>query len=152
MFTGTVAALEEPHTFSRHYERVIQDVTRFAQVGVWEGTLTAAGRTFDVTPDRWKGARDRSWGVRPVGEPEAPGIKARESQDGYGFRHDWLPMQFDDHMLKVQIDQDCRRPPPPSRSRCGSGTPGTTSRSSTSGARGRHRLPPRHPRDRAARR
>ena len=44
--------------------------------------------------------------MRPVGEPEHPGIKVRGAQDGYGFRHDWLPMQFDDHMLKVQIDQD----------------------------------------------
>ncbi len=105
-FRGTVAALEEPRTFQRRYERVIQDVTRYAQVGTWEGTLTVAGRTFAVTPDTWKGARDRSWGVRPVGEPEAPGIRARESMDGHGFRHDWLPMQFDDHMLKVQIDQD----------------------------------------------
>jgi len=70
---------------------VIQDVSRYAQVGVWEGTITAAGRTFEVTPDRWKGARDRSWGVRPVGEPEHPGIKVRGAQDGYGFRHDWLP-------------------------------------------------------------
>jgi hypothetical protein len=105
-FTGVVEALEEPHTFSRRYGRVIQDVTRFAQVGQWEGTLSAAGRTWSVTPDRWKGVRDRSWGVRPVGEREAPGIRAREATDGYGFRHDWLPMQFDDHMLKVQIDQN----------------------------------------------
>ena len=105
-FTGTLDALEEPRTFIRRYGRVIQDVTRYAQVGVWEGKLTAAGRTFDVTPDRWKGVRDRSWGVRPVGEPEHPGIQARGAQDGYGFRHDWLPMQFDDHMLKVQVDQD----------------------------------------------
>jgi len=106
VFTGTVAALEEPRTFVRQYGRVIQDVTRYAQVGVWQGQLTVAGRTFDVTPDKWKGARDRSWGVRPVGEPEAPGIRSRQSQDGYGFRHDWLPMQFDDHMLKVQVDED----------------------------------------------
>jgi hypothetical protein len=105
-FTGSVAALEEPRTFVRQYGRVIQDVTRYAQVGTWEGSLTVAGRTFDVTPDRWKGARDRSWGVRPVGEREAPGIRARQQQDGYGFRHDWLPMQFDDHMLKIQVDQD----------------------------------------------
>ena len=56
-FTGTVDALEEPRTFIRRYGRVIQDVTRYAQVGVWEGTITAAGRTFDVTPDVWKGAR-----------------------------------------------------------------------------------------------
>jgi hypothetical protein len=44
--------------------------------------------------------------VRPDGEREAPGSRSRESMDGYGFRHDWIPMQFDDHMLKVQIDQD----------------------------------------------
>jgi hypothetical protein len=106
VFTGTVEALEEPRTFVRRYGRVIQDVTRYAQVGTWEGTLRAAGRSFDVTPDVWKGARDRSWGVRPVGEPEHPGIRARQQQDGYGFRHDWLPMQFDDFMLKVQVDQD----------------------------------------------
>ena len=31
--------------------------------------------TFRVTPDRWWGTRDRSWGVRPVGEPEHPGIR-----------------------------------------------------------------------------
>ncbi len=106
VFTGTVDALEEPRTLSRRYGRIIQDVSRYAQVGTWEGRLSVAGRTFEVTPDRWKGARDRSWGVRPVGEPEHPGIRSRETNDGYGFRHDWLPMQFDDHMLKVQIDQD----------------------------------------------
>ena len=68
VFTGSVDALEEPRTFSRQYGRVIQDVTRYAQVGVWEGTLTVAGRTFDVTPDRCKGVRGRSWGVPPVCE------------------------------------------------------------------------------------
>ena len=106
VFTGTVDALEEPHTFTRRYGRVEQDVTRYAQVGVWEGRLTVAGKHFDVTPDLWQGARDRSWGVRPVGEREHPGIKVRQATDGHGFRHDWLPMQFADHMLKVQIDQD----------------------------------------------
>ncbi len=106
VFTGTVDALEEPRTFTRRYGRVFMDVTRYAQVGVWKGSLTVAGRTFDVTPDTWKGVRDRSWGVRPVGEPEAPGIRSRETHDGYGYRHDWVPMQFDDHMLKVQVDQD----------------------------------------------
>ncbi len=105
-FTGSVPALEEPKTFVRQYGRIIQDVSRYAQVGVWEGRISVAGRTFEVTPDLWKGARDRSWGVRPVGEREAPGIRARQQVDGYGFRHDWIPMQFDDHMIKVQIDQD----------------------------------------------
>lgn len=105
-FTGTVDVLEEPRTFMRSYGRVQQDVSRYAQVGVWEGSLTVDGRTFEVTPDTWQGARDRSWGVRPVGEPEPPGIRARQSRDGHGFRHDWLPMQFPDHLIKIQVDQD----------------------------------------------
>ena len=105
-FVGTVDALEEPRTFTRKYGRVEQDVTRYAQVGTWEGFLVVAGKRFDVTPDRWQGVRDRSWGVRPVGEREHPGIKVRQATDGHGYRHDWLPMQFADHMLKVQIDQD----------------------------------------------
>jgi len=105
-FTGTVDVLEEPRTFTRSYGRVQQDVSRYAQTGVWEGELTVDGRTFTVTPDTWLGARDRSWGVRPVGEPEHPGIKARQTGDGHGFRHDWLPMQFPDHLVKIQIDQN----------------------------------------------
>ena len=36
-FTGAVAALEEPRTFIRRYGRVIQDVSRYAQVGDVEG-------------------------------------------------------------------------------------------------------------------
>jgi hypothetical protein len=105
-FTGTVDALLEPRTFTRVYNRVQQDVTRYAQVGGWSGKLTVGGKHFEVTPDRWQGVRDRSWGVRPVGEAEPPGIKARQARDGYGFRHDWIPMQFADHMLKIQIDRD----------------------------------------------
>jgi hypothetical protein len=105
-FTGTVDALLEPRTFTRVYNRVQQDVTRYAQVGGWSGKLTVAGKHYEVTPDRWQGVRDRSWGVRPVGEAEPPGIKARQARDGYGFRHDWIPMQFADHMLKIQIDRD----------------------------------------------
>jgi hypothetical protein len=107
IWRGAVPALEEPRTFSRKHGRVTMDVSRYAQVGTWEGTLEVAGSTYEVTPDRWKGARDRSWGVRPVGEAEAPGIRVKDVVAGQaGFFHNWLPMQFDDHMLKVQIDEE----------------------------------------------
>ena len=60
-FTGTVDALEEPRTFIRRYGRVIQDVTRYAQVGVWEGTLTAGDLLY--IPRGW-------WHVAlPLDEP-----------------------------------------------------------------------------------
>lgn len=105
-FTGTVPAIEEPKTFRRQYGRVVSDVSRFAQVGVWEGSLEVAGQTYSVTPDTWRGARDRSWGVRPVGEAEPPGIRVKDLAQGtHGFFHQWLPMQFDDFVIKVQFDE-----------------------------------------------
>ena len=106
VWNGSVPALEEPKTFRRVRGRVTSDVSRYAQVGTWEGTLSVAGQRYDVTPDRWKGARDRSWGVRPVGEPEAPGIRVKDVAEGFGFFHNWMPMQFDDCMVKVTIDED----------------------------------------------
>lgn len=105
-FTGTVRAIEEPKTFRREHGRITSDVSRYAQVGTWEGALEVGGTTHVVTPDAWKGARDRSWGVRPVGEAEPPGIRAKAFLSGtHGFFHQWLPMQFDDFVVKVQFDE-----------------------------------------------
>ncbi len=106
VFDGTVRALEEPKTVSRANDVITQDTCRFAQVGAWTGTLEAAGRNFVVTPDRWFGARDHSWGIRPVGVPE-PVDPAAPRPEGapMGFHHNWLPMQFDDHMVKITIDE-----------------------------------------------
>ena len=106
VFTGSVPAREEPKTFQRQHGRVTSEVTRYAQVGVWEGSLEVAGRSYTVTPDRWKGARDRSWGIRPVGEAEPPGIRIKNLREGTaGFFHQWMPMQFDDFLIKVQFDE-----------------------------------------------
>ncbi|MFA5884397.1 MAG: hypothetical protein WDA60_11145 [Acidimicrobiia bacterium] len=106
-FTGTVPAIEEPKTFRRQHGRVTSDVTRYAQVGVWEGALEVAAKQYAVTPDTWKGARDRSWGVRAVGEAEPPGIRMKDFMQGtHGFFHQWMPMQFDDFVVKVQFDED----------------------------------------------
>lgn len=107
IWTGATPALEEPVTLSRPGARITMHTSRYAQVGRWEGTLDVAGQHFDVTPDRFQGARDRSWGVRPVGEPEAPGIGIKPYLSGeFGYFHNWIPMQFDNHMIKVMIDED----------------------------------------------
>ena len=106
LWRGSVPALEEPKSFRRVRGRVTSDTARYAQVGRWEGTLRVGGQSYEVTPDLWKGARDHSWGVRPVGEPEAPGIRVKDIEGGFGFFHNWMPMQFDDYMIKVTIDED----------------------------------------------
>ena len=105
-FDGTVEALAEPKTLRLRGTRAIQDVFRYAQVGAYTGTLTVAGTTYEVEPGSWWGARDRSWGVRPVGEAEHPGIGAKE-QSSQGFFHQWLPMQFPEgDMIKITIDEE----------------------------------------------
>ena len=49
--------------------QVILDTTRFTQLGAWQGELRVQGRALRLEPARFPGARDRSWGVGPVGEP-----------------------------------------------------------------------------------
>ena len=107
LFDGSVPAQEEPRSFNRSRARITQDVSRYAQVGTWSGSLEVAGQRYEVDPASWKGARDHSWGVRPVGEPEHPGIKLKDMQNmTVGLLHNWLPMQFDDYMIKVMVDED----------------------------------------------
>lgn len=106
-FDGTVPALEEPKTFQRNRARITSDVTRYAQVGAYSGRVTVAGQTYEVTPDRWQGARDRSWGIRPVGEREAPGIAIEDLKAGqHGFCHHWIPLQLERGMYKIMWDAD----------------------------------------------
>jgi len=102
-FEGFVRALEEPKSFTRDGDRIVQETFRFAQVGTWEGILKVDGDTYEVTPDRWQGARDHSWGIRRVGKPDP---NPTPPSGPVGFFHQWMPIQFDDHMLKITIDED----------------------------------------------
>jgi hypothetical protein len=108
VFDGTVPAIEEPKTFQRHpWGRVHMDTSRYSQVGGWSGSLEVAGQSYDVTPDRWRGVRDHSWGVRGVGEPEAPGIRVKSVAQGFGFFHTWMPIQLEDgSLVKLFVEED----------------------------------------------
>ena len=113
-FEGTVPALEEPKTFQRMpHGRVHMDTSRFSQVGGWTGQLEVGGRSYEVTPDLWRGVRDRSWGIRGVGEPEPPGIRVKAAASGFGgFFHAWAPVQVEDgslYKLFAEEDQDGNR-------------------------------------------
>jgi len=95
---GSIPAVEEQSHFIRRFGRRLFDTCRFAQTGRWTGTLKVGGETFDVEPKKWVGTRDRCWGVRPIGEPEAPGIQAKGGFVMGGF-WTYFPMQFDDHSI-----------------------------------------------------
>ncbi len=104
VWEGAIEAFEEPRHYIRRHGRVMFDTCRLAQTGYWSGELRIGGETIEVTPDRWKGTRDRSWGVRPVGEAEPGGIHA---QDGMSFNMwNYAPMQFDDYSILYIVQED----------------------------------------------
>src|SRR5258708_27203770 len=91
-WTGSFPAIEEEPHLLLSGDRPIVDSSRFCQVGSWSGRLRVGEREFDVADDRWSGARDRSWGIRPVGEGEPPG-RAAESMAGSSWLY--LPLRFE---------------------------------------------------------
>lgn len=68
-FTGRAFPLEEPRFTRRNGPRVLMDVTRLTQNGSYAGWIEVDGARTDVSG--WIGTRDRSWGVRPIGAPDA---------------------------------------------------------------------------------
>jgi hypothetical protein len=72
--------------------RRIMDATRFAQFGRWSGEVTHPDGSWSVVD--WFGTKDRSWGIRGVGEREPPGAPT----DRRGAFFLWAPLFWDDHI------------------------------------------------------
>jgi hypothetical protein len=94
------AVLEQRHLMFTG-NRPTLDAQRFAQVGSWTGSVQAGGTTYEVSD--WVGTRDRSWGIRPSGEPEAPGISAEQPLEGFWWLY--VPLRFDDFAVIVIVQE-----------------------------------------------
>lgn len=94
LFTGRAAPIEEPRFIRRIGPRTFMDVTRMTQGGVWSGNVTVDGVRHDVSGSF--GTRDRSWGVRPIGSPDAQPPAPMPVPQFYWL---WSPLNFDDHLL-----------------------------------------------------
>ncbi|MEO8266355.1 MAG: hypothetical protein ABI706_12720 [Ilumatobacteraceae bacterium] len=89
-FTARSAAIEEPHYSWRTGVRAIFDYTRFTQFGTWTGWIEIDGTRYEIASNTVWGSRDRSWGVRPFGEPAASGAPVAPPQ----FFWLWAPVNF----------------------------------------------------------
>ena len=99
LFTSRTAAIEEPRYTLRPGSVTVMDYTRLTQWGAWEGSLTVDGETSDIAPSDVVGCRDRSWGVRPVGEqPPGPGMEPQVFWL-------WAPLWFDDCCLHFDVNE-----------------------------------------------
>jgi hypothetical protein len=101
---GSFPAFDEARHTWRRNGRINLDAQRFAQVGTWEGTLRVGGEELAVTPDRWLGTRDRSWGIRGVGEAEPPGRAGEEPIEGFWWTY--IPMRFDDFAVIIILQEE----------------------------------------------
>lgn len=101
LFTRRAPALEEPRFNRRNGARLFMDYTRLTQHGEWTGTLTVQGEQIDVGAQRFLGTRDRSWGIRPVGEREtgAPSFPLQ-------FFWLWSPLNFDDMCTHFDVNEE----------------------------------------------
>jgi hypothetical protein len=100
-FYARTGAIEEPRFTWRAGGRLVMDSTRLTQFGFWEGYIRIDGEEIPIFPDRTPGSRDRSWGVRPVGEPEsgAPGLPPQ-------FFWLWAPVHFDERCTHAAFNED----------------------------------------------
>jgi len=101
LFRARTAAIEEPRATLRAGTQVVMDSTRLTQFGRWTGTLEIEGKPREIAPERVFGVRDRSWGIRPVGEREAgaPGAPPQ-------FFWLWAPFHFDDVCAHLGVFED----------------------------------------------
>lgn len=91
-FEALSGCVEEDRQVLRQGRFTMMDVTRFTQFGRWRGTLQIAGEAIDLSSLKVHGIRDRSWGRRNVGEPEA-GVPPNPPQVFFL----WAPILWQDH-------------------------------------------------------
>jgi hypothetical protein len=106
VFTGRAAPILEPRFIRRVGSRTLMDVTRMTQGGQWQGGISVAGIAHDLTG--WRGTRDRSWGVRPVGAPDSQPTQPAAAPQFFWL---WTPTAFDDwHLFFHSNDDEHGRP------------------------------------------
>ncbi|CAJ1507258.1 hypothetical protein [[Mycobacterium] holstebronense] len=101
---GLFDPVQEQRHILRTGNRVTLDAQRFAQLGSWSGQIVVDGEEIAVDPAVWIGSRDRSWGIRPVGEREPAGRPADPPFDGMWWLY--LPMAFEDFAVVMIIQEE----------------------------------------------
>ncbi len=93
-FSARTSAIQEARQILWKGQRRVMDATRFAQFGRWSGTVSHPDGEYTVDEVTWRGTKDRSWGIRGVGERVQVG-----APHGHGSAFFlWAPLQWDDHI------------------------------------------------------
>jgi hypothetical protein len=89
LFEGRAFPIEEPRFIRRMGPRTFMDYTRLTQNGRYSGWLEVDGKRESV--DGFMGTRDRSWGIRGVGERDAQAVVPPSAPQFFWL---WAPTNF----------------------------------------------------------
>jgi hypothetical protein len=104
VWTAAVPVHDEAHHELWRGTKAVLDASRFLGIGTWEGELGAGGERWEITPEDFTATRDRSWGIRPVGEAVPPGRWAAELEPTlYWF---WIPLRFEEFSTIVILQEE----------------------------------------------
>lgn len=76
------------------------EATRFNQFGFWKGELRYDGKCVRIESSRVCGTKDRSWGIRPVGDPAPPGAPPRRVPQVFFL---WAPLHWEDRCTHMGV-------------------------------------------------
>jgi hypothetical protein len=94
VFHARTAPIEEARQVLWDGARRAMDSTRFDLFGYWEGWVKTPDGEIKVIGSECRGTKDRSWGVRNVGEPATGGAPTMPK----GICFIWAPLFWDDHI------------------------------------------------------
>lgn len=100
LFSTRTGAIEEARQVLWSGPRKVMDCTRFDQFGRWSGTIRSPDGDITVDPAHSYGVKDRSWGVRKVGEPDTGGAPAQKQHGAFFL---WAPLFWGDEISQAII-------------------------------------------------
>ena len=101
-FTASSLPYEEAPFLTMAGNRKTMHYTRLTQLGSWAGYLDIDGKRYDLTPSDCVGSRDRSWGIRNVGERVQLGAPLNVLPQFYWL---WAPVCFDDFGTVFDVNE-----------------------------------------------
>ena len=91
-FSATSLPYEEPPFLVRAGNRTTMKYTRLTQLGQWSGWIEVDGERTHINESEFVGSRDRSWGIRGIGERIQMGAPLNHLPQFYWL---WAPVCFE---------------------------------------------------------
>lgn len=101
-FRATTPAVEEDRFRRVSGTRPVMDYTRLTQFGTWEGSLQVAPGDVRTLDRSTLGSRDRSWGLRMVGEGDVGAPSTTLPQ----FFWLWAPINFPSGAVHFDVSEE----------------------------------------------